>query len=224
MHYFHLLAMGLPDSNTIILLVGCFLLIIGILGGGIEVKELRIPAINPLPRIIAGVAGVVLVAISLGALSSYVRPTGAVTPPVISTDLKTIDDNATGAGAKPVPPPPHAASPAKHMDTSSNGAINDIPYDKIHRPPATHVLPYFMTRELTTADMDGKSYLELDEMKNEIFARHGRKFQDPKIQAYFATQKWYSPLYEPQNFPVSVLTQVQRKNVEILIHREKELQ
>jgi hypothetical protein len=85
-------------------------------------------------------------------------------------------------------------------------------------------LPYFMTRELVSSDLDGKSALELAEMRNEIYARHGRKFANPKLQIYFSSQSWYKPIYEPKSFPQSLLTPVQVGNVTLLSRREKQLQ
>jgi len=64
--------------------------------------------------------------------------------------------------------------------------------------------------------------LDLSEMRNEIYARHGREFSDPNIQAYFAQQSWYKPLYKPQEFPASLLTPVQQTNIEFLAAKEKE--
>ena len=44
------------------------------------------------------------------------------------------------------------------------------------------------------------------------------------FQTYFLSQDWYTPIYEPTNFPSSLLTPVQAGNASILSRREKQLQ
>jgi hypothetical protein len=41
-------------------------------------------------------------------------------------------------------------------------------------------------------DLQGKSKWELEVMRNEIFARHGRPFRRPALQKYFESQLWYT--------------------------------
>ena len=36
--------------------------------------------------------------------------------------------------------------------------------------------------------------------KNEIYARHGRKFQSSELTAYFNSQPWYQGTIEPEDF------------------------
>ena len=61
-------------------------------------------------------------------------------------------------------------------------------------------------RQVTEADLSGKSAWNLDIMRNEIFARHGRRFRSRELQNYFNQQSWYRPLYSPDDFPVSLLS------------------
>jgi hypothetical protein len=111
------------------------------------------------------------------------------------------------------------------ITATPSGSSNERAYGKAHgMPEYSQELPYFMTRELAAADLDGKSAQELDVMRNEIYARHGRKFANPKLQTYFLSQNWYTPIYEPTNFPSSLLTPVQVGNITILSRREKQLQ
>ncbi len=78
-----------------------------------------------------------------------------------------------------------------------------------------------MERELTDADISGLSSRQLQIMKNEIYARHGRRFQTAWLQDYFDAQPWYKPIYSPDNFPTSLLTPVQLTNVAILAKAER---
>ena len=83
--------------------------------------------------------------------------------------------------------------------------------------PATVVqMPDLMTRPLTELDLAGKSFQELDLMRNEIYARHGRRFMRADLQAYFDSQPWYRPVYTPEEFPMSLLSAVQRQNADFI--------
>ncbi|MBF1990457.1 YARHG domain-containing protein [Fischerella thermalis] len=72
--------------------------------------------------------------------------------------------------------------------------------------------PLFQQRLLTSADLKGLSAQELTFMRNEIYARHGRRFKEQKLQRYFESQSWYKPRYAPGEFPDSVLSQIELKN------------
>jgi hypothetical protein len=49
------------DSNTALILLGALLLLIGIIGGGFEIKEVKIPKVSIFPRIAAITLGVLLI-------------------------------------------------------------------------------------------------------------------------------------------------------------------
>ncbi len=67
-----------------------------------------------------------------------------------------------------------------------------------------------------TADDIKAMNLSVDELwyaRNEIYARHGRKFQNETLQAYFNSKPWYTPEYSPDEFDDSVqLSSVERAN------------
>src|SRR5437764_3038366 len=96
----------LPDSNTITLLLGGFLLIIGVLGGGIEAKEIRIPSIAKGPRILAGVIGAVLVFFAL------------IHDPLTNTEKKTSE-----------PPKDSASSTSPAIKSPSQHIVGDFDFD-----------------------------------------------------------------------------------------------
>ncbi len=72
--------------------------------------------------------------------------------------------------------------------------------------------PLFQQRLLTSADLKGRNGKELTLMRNEIYARHGRRFKEQKLQSYFESQSWYQPRYALGEFPDSVLSQIELKN------------
>jgi hypothetical protein len=81
---------------------------------------------------------------------------------------------------------------------------------------AQTAIPFFMTRLVTVRDLHGKSPWELDVMRNEIYARHGRRFQRDDLQRYFDRQPWYQGRHPPDDFPAALLTAIQLKNVQFI--------
>lgn len=54
-----------------------------------------------------------------------------------------------------------------------------------------YVLPDSANRKLKKSDLKGLSKEELRIARNEIYARHGRMFDDKNLQKYFDSQSWY---------------------------------
>jgi serine/threonine protein kinase, bacterial len=68
-------------------------------------------------------------------------------------------------------------------------------------------------RAVTEADLEGKSALDLDIMRNSIFARRGRRFDTPGLQSYFNKQPWYNPEYSAQEFDkLNLLSDLEMRN------------
>ena len=60
--------------------------------------------------------------------------------------------------------------------------------------------------------------------RNEIFARHGRMFNNADLQEYFNAQAWYEPIYTPAQFDSmgNMLSDVEQKNVNVMRQVEKD--
>lgn len=76
-----------------------------------------------------------------------------------------------------------------------------------------YVLPDSAKRKLKKSDLKGLSKEELRVARNEIYARHGRKFDDKKLQKYFHSQSWYEGTVPASEFSEDVLSSVEKKNV-----------
>jgi len=61
-------------SQTMSFIFGAILVAIGILGGGFEVKELKVPHVTLGVRIIAGIAGLIFVGLGFGFWSPSLQP------------------------------------------------------------------------------------------------------------------------------------------------------
>ena len=84
-----------------------------------------------------------------------------------------------------------------------------------------YILPDSSTRYLTGTDIAGLTSEELRLARNEIYARHGRKFKDEALQAYFNSKSWYAGTIEPERFSDdALLSDVERKNLELIKARE----
>ena len=79
-----------------------------------------------------------------------------------------------------------------------------------------YILPESNTRLLTEGDLEGLSAHELMLARNEIYARHGRKFIDEQIQAYFNGKSWYNGTIEAADFDSSVLSEIERANISFI--------
>lgn len=77
------------------------------------------------------------------------------------------------------------------------------------------------TRPLTAADLVDLSARELRLLRNEIYARHGRRFRDPALQAHFDRQPWYVPRYAPDAFPEDLLTPLEKRNADLIARFER---
>ena len=58
--------------------------------------------------------------------------------------------------------------------------------------------------------------------KNEIYARHGRKFGNDYLQRYFNQCSWYQGTISAKKFDDAVLNEIEKKNVELLSEAKKE--
>ncbi len=83
-----------------------------------------------------------------------------------------------------------------------------------------YILPYSNQRLLTYVDIQDFTKQDIMLARNEIFARHGRRFDDPDVRAYFEAQSWYSGTIEPVDFSMELLSNTERQNIEFLKQHE----
>lgn len=86
-----------------------------------------------------------------------------------------------------------------------------------------YVFPDSDTKLLTEADLQGLSAEECKIARNEIYARHGRKFKDETLQAYFDACDWYEGTVEPDDFQESDLNAVEIENKNLIVAYEEEM-
>lgn len=75
---------------------------------------------------------------------------------------------------------------------------------------------------MTKDDLAGLTQEECRLARNEIYARHGRRFDDAGLQAYFDSCEWYEGTVAAEDFDTSVLNQYEIANRDLIIEYEKE--
>jgi hypothetical protein len=115
----------------------------------------------------------------------------------------------SAGGAKPAAPTP---------DTAPVTVSKTAP-DTQSKPTAL-VTDYYFTREITKADLEGRTLRELNLIRNTIFARAGNPFRKKWLRDYFSAQPWYKPADKTDE---SKLTALDRKNAEFVATFEAEI-
>ena len=85
-----------------------------------------------------------------------------------------------------------------------------------------YILPGSDRRIITESELDGLTKEEVKLARNEIYARHGRKFDDEALTAYFSQFDWYYPSIEPEDFQESMLNSYEVTNRDIIVQYEEE--
>lgn len=80
----------------------------------------------------------------------------------------------------------------------------------------TYILSRSSDAVLTYEMMAALSEEERQMAINEIYARHGRRFNDSSIQAYFDAKSWYNGTVAPEDFSDSVFSQIELENINLL--------
>ena len=74
------------------------------------------------------------------------------------------------------------------------------------------------SKPVTRALLEGLFLEDASQMRQEIYARHGKVFKEPWLQKYFASFDWYKP--DP-NFTDDSLTELEKKNIATIAAYEK---
>lgn len=78
------------------------------------------------------------------------------------------------------------------------------------------------SRYLTEDDLAGFTAEQCRLARNEIYARHGRRFRDSVLQRYFDSLSWYNGTIEPTDFNDNVFNSYERANCILIIDYERE--
>lgn len=84
------------------------------------------------------------------------------------------------------------------------------------------IFPDSNTVLLTENDLEGLTAEECKIARNEIYARHGRKFNDAFLQSYFDSCKWYQGTVEANSFNEQELNETELANRNLIAEYEAE--
>ena len=88
-----------------------------------------------------------------------------------------------------------------------------------------YIFPESNSRYLTDDDLAGYSSAQLELAKNEIYARHGRKFVTSRIADYFNGKSWYKGNIDPETFDAdtSIFNAYEAANIQKIADTEAKL-
>ena len=129
--------------------------------------------------------------------------------------------------ALPTPSPKAACTPIPTPKPTQSPTPSPIPTFAPQVTPATeeseYILPHSDTEPITIDQLQGLSAEEARIARNEILARHGRRFNDQQLQEYFDGCSWYSGTIDADSFDYNVLSPLEQQNVEVIKQYEASL-
>ncbi len=87
-------------------------------------------------------------------------------------------------------------------------------------PDPDYILPESGIRNLTEQDLWGLTDEELRLARNEIYARHGRRFNNKELQDYFDSKPWYNGTIAPGEWSEKFLNKYETYNVDFISRYE----
>ena len=79
-----------------------------------------------------------------------------------------------------------------------------------------YIFPESAERYMSVKELNGLPLQLINYGKNEIYARHGRRFRSQELQAYFDGQSWYSGSISPDEFDENSLNEYERINAHMI--------
>lgn len=152
------------------------------------------------------------------------EPAEMLTPSPTATPVPTVTPETVVTPDAPEIQVPVQASDDGHQPDFAE-KTQPVVVSEVESPAEEdYILPQSDSVYLTLQDIEGLTREELFYGRNEIYARHGRKFLDDNIQAYFNEKSWYTPLYEAEYFDAhqdSFFNDYEKKNAEFILNYEK---
>lgn len=87
----------------------------------------------------------------------------------------------------------------------------------------TYLLPDADKRYYTEEEIKDWSDVQLRRARNEIYARHGRIFEDELLRDYFEGMDWYTGTLSASEFDESVFNEYEQANKDLLIGYEEKM-
>ncbi|MBE6935763.1 MAG: YARHG domain-containing protein [Ruminococcaceae bacterium] len=114
----------------------------------------------------------------------------------------------------------HIPTGAEDIRTLDGTMPEKQPDDEPVSDETPDVAAYFFqdsnSRYLKKSELESLTADELRLARNEIYARHGRRFDSADLQTYFDSQDWYIGTTDPDSFNYDILNDYERYNVNLM--------
>lgn len=161
---------------------------------------------------LTGVMGLIVVCIILGivvgAMNSNKKEDAK--KDTASNTEKATEKQTTAASTKTAA----STETASTKQTKNNTQDADDQQDETEN--SEYILPESDTRYVEQDEIDQLTKNEVRLAINEIYARHGRIFENSELREYFESKDWYDGTIEPEDFDEDVLNQYEKANVKLL--------
>jgi cell division protein FtsL len=137
----------------------------------------------------------------------------------INPDLESETEEEVTVTPSEAPTAEPTSTPIPTPAVTAVPTVTPVPTQAPTAAPASsdYVIPDSSTRELTNADLAGLSEWELRVARNEIYARHGRMFEDEALDSYFRGKSWYVPSIPAASFDDNqLLTKTELRNAKLI--------
>lgn len=84
-------------------------------------------------------------------------------------------------------------------------------------PVIDYIFPDVAERYLDRSEVSRLSPQAISYAKNEIYARHGRKFASQELRDYFGTKSWYAGIIDADDFTDKVFNDYEQKNLLLIV-------
>ena len=84
-------------------------------------------------------------------------------------------------------------------------------------PVIEYIFPDVAERYLDRSEVSRLSPQAISYAKNEIYARHGRKFASQELKDYFGSKSWYVGTVDPDDFTDKVFNDYEQKNLLLIV-------
>ncbi len=111
--------------------------------------------------------------------------------------------------------------PTPETINQNNLELTKTAYSKAEDFCNYYLMPCSSLRYINEAELTGFDAQECKLIRNEIYARHGRKFSDKNLREYFETKWWYYPYIEPSDFDEGTLNEYEIANINMIKEYEE---
>lgn len=109
---------------------------------------------------------------------------------------------------------------------TDNLAEADMDVGKKRKVKEEYILPGSDSRYIQEEELENLTKEEIRLARNEIYARHGRKFGDSRLQKYFESTSWYEGIYEGEEFDQmvgEVFNEYEEQNIRTIVGYEEKM-